>query len=103
MERPSGCCAEARGLGQVEDQIVGLVMGGGDFLQDHVALALQLVLVETGLGEDVGQDVERQRPVVLQHARVIGGRFHAGGGIDLAAGRLDLLGDRLGRAAAACP
>ena len=35
--------AEARGLGQVEDKIVGLVMGGGDFLQDDVALALQLV------------------------------------------------------------
>ena len=48
----------------------------------------------TGLGEDVGQDVERQRPVVLQHARIIGGRLHAGGGIDLAAGRFDLLGDR---------
>ena len=38
--------AEARGLGQVEDKIVGLVMGGGDFLQDDVALALQLVIVE---------------------------------------------------------
>ena len=95
--------AEARGLGQVEDEVVGLVMGGGDLLQDHVALALQFVVVEFGRGEDVGEDVERQRPVVLQHAGVIGGGLHAGGGVDLAAGRFDLLGDGAGRAAAACP
>ena len=33
-------------LGEIEDQVVGLIVGGGDFLEDHVALAFQFVLVE---------------------------------------------------------
>jgi hypothetical protein len=91
--------AEACGLREIEDEIVRLVVGGGDLLQDHVALAFQLFIVEFGRGEDVGQNVEGQRPVVLQHAGIIGGGFHAGCGIDLAAGRFDFLGDGARRTA----
>ena len=90
--------AESGALRQVEDQIVGRVASGSDLLKDDMTFALELVGVEHGLGQDVGQDVERLRPVILEDAGVIGGGLHAGRGIDLAAGGFDLLGDGLGGA-----
>ena len=77
----------------VEDEIVGRVLGGADLLHDHVLLARELVGVEGRIGEDVGEHVERERHVGLEHARVIGGGLDAGRGIEVAADRLDLLGD----------
>ena len=50
----------SRRLGEIEDQIVGRVIGGGDLLQDDIALALELVGIENGLGQDIGQDIKRQ-------------------------------------------
>ena len=88
-----------RGFGEtVEDDVVGRVVRGADLLQDHVLLALELLGVELGLGQDVGKDVDGQRHVVAQHAGVEGGRLDAGGGVDLAADILDLRGDLPGAA-----
>ena len=91
--------AEARGLGEVEDEVVRLVMSGGDLLQDHVALALELLLIQFRRGEDVGENVQRQRPVLLEDAGIVCGGFHAGGGVDLAAGGFDFLRDGARRTA----
>ncbi len=94
-ERMLGPCPP---LQQVEDQIVGRVVRGGDLLQDHVALALQLLPIEHRIDEDVGQHIESQPPVVLENPRVIGGVLHGRRCIDVAARCLDLLGDVAGRA-----
>ena len=95
--------AEGR-LGEaVEDDVVGRVVRGADLLQDHMLLALELVRVELGFGQDVGQDVDGQRHVVAQHAGIKGGGFDAGRGVDLAADILDLGGDLPGACAAAVP
>ena len=77
----------------LENQIVGRVGDGADLLNDDVLLAQQLVAVEGRLGQDVGEHVERQRHVGLEHARIIGGVLGAGRGIEIAADRLDFLGD----------
>ena len=79
-------------------EIVGRVGDRADLLDDDVLLAHDLVAVERRLGQDVGQHVERQRHVGLEHARVIGGALGAGRGIEIAADRLDLLGDLAGGA-----
>ena len=50
-------------------------------------------------GQDVGDDVEGERGVLLQHLRVVGGLLARGVGVDVAADRLDLLGDLRGGAA----
>ena len=63
-------------------------------------LALELVCIELRIGQDVGQDVDGQRHVVAEHARVIGGGFDAGRGVDLAADILDFGGDLEGAAPA---
>src|SRR5712691_5352362 len=48
--------------------------------------------------DDVGGDVERERHILLQHLGVIGRAFARGIGVEVAADRLDLLGDRAGAA-----
>ena len=80
-------------LQPVEHEVVGRVLGGADLLHDHVLLALQFLRIERRLGQDVGQHVERERHVGLEHARVIGGGLVTGRGVEIAADRLDLLGD----------
>ena len=49
--------------------------------------------VEGRVLQDVGEDVERQRHILLQHLGVIGRAFARGIGVEVAADRLDLLGD----------
>jgi hypothetical protein len=71
---------------------------GADLLQDHMLLALQLLRVELGFLQDVGQDIDGQGHVVAQHPGIIGGGLDTGGGIDLAADILDFGGDLEGAA-----
>ena len=52
----------------LEHDVVGRVLRRADLLHDHVLLALELVGLEGRIGEDVGQDIERQRHVGLEHA-----------------------------------
>jgi len=82
-------------LRQFKHQIVRLIFGGRDLLQDHIALTLKLFFFQNGGGEDVGQNVHGQGPVILQCAGIIGGGFHAGGRIDLAPCAFNLFGDGL--------
>jgi hypothetical protein len=85
--------AEGRLGKAVEDGVVGRVVGGAQFLQDDVLFALQLILVEFRILQDVGQQIEGERHVVLQDADEIGCGFDAGRGVDVAADILDFLGD----------
>ena len=80
-------------LQPVQDQIVRRVLGGADLLHDDVLLAPQFFRIERRIGQDVGQHVERERHVGSQHARVVGGGLDRGRGVEVAADRLDLLGD----------
>ena len=49
-----------------EHQIVGRVLDRADLLHDDVLLARDLVGIEGGRRQDVGQDVERERHVGLR-------------------------------------
>ena len=80
-------------LEMVEDDVVRRVVGLADFLEDHAALALQLLRVEGGMAEDVANDVGAERQILLQHLDVVGGLLARGVGVDVPAHRLDLLGD----------
>ncbi len=92
---------ECGGVEQLENQIVRRIVGRGDLLQYDVFLALQLVDVEHGIAHDVSENIQRQRPVVAQDARIVGGSLHAGTGIEVATHPLDLRGD-VHRAAPSC-
>ena len=82
----------------LEHQIVGRVGDGADLLDDDIVLAQQLLAIESRLRKNVGQHVERQRHVGLEYPRVIGGGLGAGRGVEIAADRLDLLGNLPGAA-----
>ena len=85
-------------LEMVEDDVVGRVLGLAELLQDHAALALELLRIEGRALQDVGEQVDRERHIVLQHLDVIGGLLASGMRVHLAADGLDLLGDLARRA-----
>jgi hypothetical protein len=90
---PHGLIGEGCLLHEVEHHVIGRIHRCRDLLQDHVALAGKLGAVEARRKDDVAQDVERKRQILAQHTGVIGGGIDAGRGVELAADRLDLLGD----------
>ena len=83
----------------IEDNVVGGVVRLADLLQDHGALPLELLGVESRVLEDVRQNVERQRDVFLEYFCVIGCAFARCVGVKMTANRFNLFGDREGAAA----
>ena len=81
----------------IEDHVVGRVRHLPDFLQDDRTLAGQFGLVEHRILHDVRNQVERQRQVFRQDLRMKGRRLAPRIGIEVAAHRLDLLGNVLRR------
>ncbi len=73
------------GVEKIENKIVGRIFDRADFLKDHAFFALQLRGVEYAIGEDVGENVERQRRVFGEHMGVVSGMFRAGRGVEIAA------------------
>src|ERR1700682_6105282 len=82
----------------LEHHVVGRILRSTNLLHDDVFFALQFIRHEGGIGEDVGQHVERQRHVGLHHPRIIGGGLGRGAGVEIAAARLDFLDDFARRA-----
>ena len=82
----------------LEHEVVGGILDGADLLDDDVLFAVDLVGVEARMRQDVGEHVEPERDVGLEHARVIGRHLDPGAGIEVAADRLDFLGDLAGGA-----
>ena len=70
----------ARGQ-EVEYEVVRRVLDRADFLHDDVLLPLEFVLVELAVGENVAEDVKRQRRVAAQYAGKITGAFDSGLGV----------------------
>ena len=67
-------------------------------LEDHPLLAGEFARVEDRSREDVADHVERDAGILAEHARGVAGTLRAGGGIDVAADILDVLGDPAGGA-----
>ncbi len=71
----------------------GRVARLADLLQHHLALAFELDLIESRPRENVGKNVDRERHVGLQHARMKCGLFAARIGVEESADRFDLFGN----------
>ncbi len=85
-------------LQPVKDDVVGRIQRLPDFLQDDMALGLDLFGVEHRVQNDIGNHIQRQRHIGRQDAGVIGCHLAAGIGVDIAAHILDLFGDAQGTA-----
>ena len=91
----------ARPEGQVEELVYVVVRTVLDLrylLDDHRALALDLLAREARLSEDVGEEVQCEGDVLAQHFCVVAGVLLAGECVQPATHGIDLLGD-LGRGA----
>jgi hypothetical protein len=80
-------------LKQVEDDVVGRIVGGADLLQHHALFADKFGRIELRPGENIAQDVERERHVLAKHAGVIAGVLKAGRCVQIAADGFDFLDD----------
>ena len=81
------------------DEVVRRVLDHLDLFDDHLLLAVHIVRVESRVEHDVGQDVERQRKVLVEDLDVVGRVLLGRERVQLAADRVHGLGDLLGAAA----
>jgi hypothetical protein len=77
----------------VEDDVVRRVDGLADLLQHHGPFAHQLLRVELRVLQDVGDQVEGERGILGQNLGIESRGLAPGIGVEVAADRLDLLGD----------
>src|SRR5580692_540453 len=80
-------------LQMIEHDIVRRIARATKLLQHDMAFALQLSDIERRMCENVGQNVERERHIGLQHARMKSGLLAACVGIEETTDGLDLFGD----------
>ena len=86
-------------LEMIKYDVVGGVLSLMDFLDDDGALALQFLLVEGGVLQNIGDNIDRQGQVVGQHLGEIGSVFASRIGVQMAAYVFDFLDNGLRRAA----
>ena len=75
------------------DQIVGRVLDHLDLFEDHLLLALDVLVREERIADQVGEDVDRERQVLVEDLEVVAGVFLGREGVDLPADGIDLLRD----------
>ena len=79
------------------EKIVNVIVRGifrlGNLLQDHRALALDFLGIETRVEKNIAEQIDRQRQVLVENLGVVAGMFFGGKGVDHAADGVHLLGD----------
>ena len=83
----------------IEYDFIGRIFISADFLQDHVFFTSKLCRIKCGIGENIGENINRQRHVRSERARVIGCIFCIGFSIHFAADGFDLFSNLQGIAA----
>ncbi len=78
---------------KIVDIIIRSVFRLRDFLENHGALALDLFGVETGMQENIAQQIDGQGQILVQHFGVVAGVLFGGKGVDNAAHGVHLFGD----------
>ena len=79
------------------DEVVGRVLDHFDLLDDHFLLALDVLGSERRISNDVGQDVDGERQMLVEHLDVVACVLLRRERVELASDRVDLLSDVLGR------
>ena len=78
-------------------EIVGRVLDHLDLFEDHLLLAPDLFLDERRTHDDVRQQLDGERQVLVEHLDVVAGVLLRGERVELPADRVDRLRDVLGR------
>ena len=83
---------------ELVDEVVRRVLDHLDLFEDHLLLALDLVRRKCRTQHDVGEQVDGERQVLVEHLDVVAGVFLRGERVELPADGIDCLRDVLGRA-----
>ena len=81
---------------QLVDEVVRRVLDHLDLFEDDLLLALDVVGAERRVHHDVGEHVDGERQVLVEHLDVVARVFLGGERVHLAADGVDRLGDVLG-------
>ena len=84
----------------IVDQVIGRIDALPDLGQDHLLLALEMLLVEMRRADEVGDEFGDERQIAGERASVEHGLVARGPGVERAADILDDLGERTRVAAA---
>ena len=84
-------------------QVIRAVRLHLDLFQDDALFLLDVLFAEQRMEHQVGQNVEGQREVLVEHLGVEADQFLGGEGVQVAADGIHRAGDIFGRAAAWCP
>ena len=82
---------------ELMNQIVRRILHHLDLFEHHLLFALDIVRGECGAPDDVGEDIERHRQVLVENLDVVAGVLLGGKGIHLTADGVDFLRDVLRR------
>ena len=85
---------------ELVDEIVGRVLDHLDLFEDDLLLLVEILGREVRVHHDVGEQIDRGRQVLVEDLDVVAGVFLRRERVELAADRVDGLGDVLGRARA---
>ena len=83
---------------ELVDEVVRRILDHLDLFEDHLLLALDLVRRKCRTKHDVGEQVDREREVLVEHLDVVAGVFLRGECVELPADGIDCLRDVLSRA-----
>src|SRR2546422_139287 len=83
---------------EIVDDVVGRVLYHLDLLEDHRLLTLELVGVEERVEQNIRQQIDRERQVLVEDLDVEAGVLLGRKGVHLAADRVHRAGDRFGAA-----
>ncbi len=84
---------------QLVDEIVRRVLDHLDLFDDDLLFALDIVDAERRIADDVGEDVDREREMLVEDLDVVARVFLGGERVELSADRIDRLRDVFGRPA----
>ncbi len=85
--------AEHRGQEHVTEGVLGIVVPHSDLLEHHVTLEFDVVRRATTAEHHVGDQVDGQFQIVVEHVRVVAGVLLGGERVQLTTDRVDGLGD----------
>ena len=96
--RPSGWSGQKLAVKTSCNQVVRGVLDHLDLLEDNALLATDFLLREGRIQQEVAQQIDGPREMLVEHLHVIAGVLLRGERVELSAYGVDLLRDGLGRA-----